>query len=98
MVIADASNAIALNGTSHLEKPFKTVAATPTKASEKQVSVSPGNLMLAISRPGSDSFVKTPTTSFEAWNPAEQLKAPETKVTSPKHITFVPSLGQKLPD
>jgi hypothetical protein len=98
MVAADSSNAIAWNGAFKLENPFKTVTAAPTTVSEKQISVSPTNFKMALNRLGSDSFVKTPTTNFQVWNPAEQVKAPETKVTSPKRITFVPSLGQKLPD
>jgi hypothetical protein len=98
MVTADSSNAIAWNGAFKLENPFKTVTAAPTTVSEKQISVSPTNFKMALNRLGSDSFVKTPTTNFQVWNPAEQVKAPETKVTSPKRITFVPSLGQKLPD
>jgi hypothetical protein len=95
---ADSSNAIAWNGAFKLENPFKTVTAAPTIVSEKQISVSPTIFKMALNRLGSDSFVNTPTTNFQVWNPAEQVKAPETKVTSPKRITFVPSLGQKLPD
>jgi hypothetical protein len=98
MVTADSSNAIAWNGAFKLENPFKTVTAAPTTVSEKQISVSPTNFKMELNRLGSDSFVKTPNTNFQVWNPAEQVKAPETKVTSPKRITFVPSLGQKLPD
>ena len=98
MVTADSSNTIAWNGAFKLENPFKTVTASPTTVSEKQISVSPTNFTMALNRLSSDSFVKKPTTNFQVWNPAEQVQAPETKVTSPKRITFVPSLGQKLPD
>ena len=94
VVTADSSNAIALNNAFKFENPFKTGTATPHNVSEKQISVSP----TIFTTVGSNSFVKTPTTNFQVWNPAEQVKAPETKVTSPKRITFVPSLGQKLPD
>jgi hypothetical protein len=98
MVTSDPSNAIALNVAFKLENPFKIVIAAPTTVSEKQISVSPADFMMAANGLSSDSFVKTPTTNFQVWNPAERVKAPETKVTSPRRITFVPSLGQKLPD
>lgn len=94
VVTTDSSNAIALNNAFKFENPFKTATATPHNVSEKQISVSPTNFTAV----GSNSFVKTPTTNFQVWNPAEQVKAPETKVTSSKRITFVPSLGQKLPE
>ena len=94
VVTTDSSNTIALNNAFKFENPFKTGTATPNNVSEKQLSVSQTNFTAV----GSDSFVKTPTMNFQVWNPAEQVKAPETKVTSPKRITFVPSLGQKLPE
>ena len=99
VVTADSSSAIALNYASKIENPFNAVAPTPTGITKKELSVSPTKLMLAMKQLGSNNFVKAPqATEFQVWNPAQQVQEPDTRATSPKRITFVPSSGQKLPE
>ena len=99
VVTADSLNTIALNDAIKIANPFNAAAPTPTDITRKQVSVSPAKLMLAMKQLGSNDFVKTAqATEFRAWNPAQQVKEPDTRTTSPKRIAFVPSSGQKLPE
>jgi hypothetical protein len=97
VVIADSAKEIALNGSSRVENPFKVFTTTPKV--DRKTSVSPAAFRMAMTRSlVPNDFVKSETTVFQAWNPAERVNEPEAKETSPKRITFVPSLGQKLPE